>query len=106
VTVQRLAVREFASWRAEGRTFVLVDVRTEQECAIARIDGARRLDADTAAWLDDAPRDTVLVFQCHHGVRSRAAAHRYAALGFTNVFNLEGGIDAWSCEVDPNVPQY
>ena len=43
---------------------------------------------------------------CHHGVRSRAAAERLLAAGFTNVFNLEGGIDAWSTTVDANVPRY
>jgi monothiol glutaredoxin len=51
-------------------------------------------------------RETVLVFHCHHGGRSQQAAEHFAALGFTRVFNVVGGIDAWSQEVDPKVPRY
>jgi monothiol glutaredoxin len=39
-------------------------------------------------------------------MRSRAAAEQLLFEGFTNVYNLEGGIDAWSSEVDPSVPRY
>jgi monothiol glutaredoxin len=48
----------------------------------------------------------MLVFHCHHGGRSQRAAEHFAALGFTNVWNVAGGIDAWSQEVDPSVPRY
>ena len=46
------------------------------------------------------------MFQCHHGGRSLAAAERYASLGFSDVYNLVGGVDAWSVSVDPSVPRY
>ena len=52
------------------------------------------------------PKDTKLVFYCHTGVRSLSAAEHFRAEGFTDVHNLEGGIDAWSREVDPTVPRY
>jgi len=48
----------------------------------------------------------MLVFHCHHGRGARRAAQHYIELGFSNVFNLEGGIDAWSLQVDPNLPRY
>ena len=47
-----------------------------------------------------------MVFQCHHGVRSQAAAEYFQREGFRNLCNLEGGIDAWSTLVDPSVPRY
>jgi len=46
------------------------------------------------------------VFQCHHGIRSQDAAEYFAQAGFTNLYNLRGGIDAWSMLVDPSVPRY
>ena len=52
------------------------------------------------------PKDTKLVFYCHTGVRSLGAAEHFRVEGFTDVHNLEGGIDAWSREVDPTVPRY
>ena len=50
--------------------------------------------------------ETPLVFICHHGIRSQQAAMYFAAQGFTDVANVEGGIDAWSRLVDPAVPRY
>jgi len=84
----------------------LLDVRTEAERAIARIEGARHLDQAAVEELQDLPRDTLLVFHCHHGMRSQAAAQRFVAQGFTNVCNLAGGIEAWSVSVDPSVRRY
>jgi monothiol glutaredoxin len=51
-------------------------------------------------------RSTALVFQCHHGMRSQAAAEYFQRAGFRRLYNLEGGIDAWSTRVDPSVPRY
>ena len=56
-----------------------------------------------AAYYSD---DTALVFHCHHGGRSQAAADHYLKHGFTTVYNVAGGIDAWSSDVDPTVPRY
>jgi monothiol glutaredoxin len=49
---------------------------------------------------------TMLVFHCHHGERSRAAAHHFVQQGFTNVYNVTDGIDGWSLNVDPSVRRY
>jgi Grx4 family monothiol glutaredoxin len=89
-----------------GERLELYDVRTEQERAIASIAGSRLLDAAAQARLATIDRDTTLVFQCHHGMRSRNAAEHFLRQGFRNVYNLEGGIEAWSTTVDPSVPRY
>lgn len=88
-----------------GDKFRLIDVRTDREYAIAKLPGGRLLD-EVAGELEGLERESPLVFFCHHGGRSRAAAERFVAEGFTRVYNLEGGIDAWSRDIDPSVPQY
>ncbi len=84
----------------------LIDVRRPDEWEKARIEGAELLDAQLSEELAELPKDTLLVFQCHHGHRSHRAATQFLAQGFREVFNLTGGIDAWSQDVDPNVPRY
>jgi monothiol glutaredoxin len=89
-----------------GKQFEFFDVRTPEERATAQIAGTRLLDKETAAYIESLPKDTMLVFHCHHGGRSQQAADHFRDRGFTNVHNLAGGIDAWSAEVDPTVPRY
>ncbi|MBZ5709090.1 Grx4 family monothiol glutaredoxin [Nannocystis pusilla] len=84
----------------------LFDVRTPQEQAIAAIAGARLLDEAVRAEILELDRGTPLAFHCHHGVRSQAAAEFFVSQGFREVYNLRGGIDAWSREVDSGVPRY
>ena len=84
----------------------LVDVRTEEERAIAAIDGSRLLDQAYHDALLLRDRDTPIVFQCHHGIRSQNAAEYFRREGFRNLYNLQGGIEAWSVLVDPSVPRY
>ncbi len=107
--VRSLTARELRALMDKGTKLELFDVRTPQEMAIARIDGARPFDnaaRDHIARLADSDKAATLVFHCHHGVRSRTAAESVVALGLRNVFNLEGGIEAWSSTVDANVPRY
>ncbi len=104
--VNQLTVRELKELIDRGDPFVFLDVRTPEERETARIPGARLLDEAVAAEIDALPRDTKLVFHCHHGGRSQAAAEHFSARGFGNVHNVVGGIDAWSVEIDPSVPRY
>ena len=89
-----------------GLAFELVDVRTEDERAVARIEGSRLLDQACHDALLALDRDTTIVFQCHHGIRSQGAAEYFLHHGFRHLYNLQGGIDAWSQLVDSSVPRY
>jgi rhodanese-related sulfurtransferase len=85
----------------------LVDVRTPQEYAIARIEGSQLIDQTlvqeiTHSW----PKDTPIVTVCHHGVRSLDAVAYLRGHGLKNTRSMRGGIDAWSLTVDPRVPRY
>jgi monothiol glutaredoxin len=101
-----MSVQELQAKLAAGEALELFDVRTPEEHARARIEAARFHDSEAARYIEALDRDTPLVFHCHHGGRSQRAAEHYAALGFRSVWNLEGGIDAWSREIDPAVPRY
>ena len=89
-----------------GGPFELVDVRTDEEREFAKIDGSRLLDQSYHDALRRLDPKTPIVFQCHHGGRSQQAAEYFRREGFRNLYNLRGGIDAWSQFVDPSVPRY
>jgi monothiol glutaredoxin len=84
----------------------LFDVRPDPERALASIAQAKKLDADGQKYLFGLKKDAAIALHCHHGMRSRTAADQLLREGFTNLYNLEGGIDAWSQDVDPSVPRY
>ena len=92
--------------KKSGAHIELFDARNEGERAIAKIEGAVLLDDAAREHLESLSKDTPIYFHCHHGGRSRRAAETYLAKGFKHVFNLEGGVDAWSIEVDPGVARY
>ncbi len=104
--VKALSVEGLKEMMDKGEAFELVDVRTEGERAQAKIDRAKHLTSATEEQLLALDKGTVMVFQCHHGMRSRNAAEHFLRQGFRKVYNLEGGIDAWSLKVDPTVPRY
>jgi len=104
--VRSMTVQELDARMKANGPFSLFDVRTEQERGIARIPQSIWLDDAGKAILEDLDRDAMVVMHCHHGVRSRAAAEHALRMGFRNVYNLEGGIDAWSIDVDASVPRY
>ena len=104
-TVRQLGPAEVKALLDGGRG-ALIDVRTPQEWQTARIEGARLLDADVERWIQEQPKDTLLMFTCHHGGRSNKAAEHFVRQGYTNVVNLAGGIDAWSRTIDSKVPTY
>lgn len=104
--MKTISAPELKKWIDEGRQFELFDVRTDEERRIAKLDRASPLDREGEARLVTLDREMPVVFMCHHGIRSRNAAGRALRAGFTQVYNLEGGIDAWSQKVDPTVPRY
>ena len=106
MSIKQISAPELKTMIDRGETFEFVDVRTDMEREIAAIDGARLLDQSYYDELMAKDKTTPMVFQCHHGMRSQSAAEHFEAAGFTTLYNLEGGIDAWSALVDPKVPRY
>ena len=72
---------------------VVVDTRSEGDRQRAPLDFAKPLDSGLMAELTDADRKTPLVFVCNQGVSSQGVAEHYRKQGFTEVYNLEGGVE-------------
>ncbi len=104
--VKSIGPRELKALLDAGTVTHFYDVRTPQERATASIQGARHLDEATIAEVEALDKSTPLAFHCHHGGRSQNAAEHFLQQGFRTVYNLAGGIDAWSSQVDPSVPKY
>ena len=88
----------------------LIDCREEDEFALCRIPGAELIplsrfpEEARNRLLSDQARPVVVY--CHHGMRSLQATNYLRQLGLDQVWSMAGGINAWSLEVDPEVPRY
>ena len=103
-----ISVRELKRLRDEGAEFTLIDVRQPEERDIATIGGVNIPLSELPERLDEleAHRDRKIVVYCRSGVRSDRAASYMMSMGFSKVYNLEGGILAWSARIDPTMPVY
>lgn len=92
---------------ASGAPVVLLDVREDDELAICRMGATHHIPLGQLGerWME-LPRDTRILVHCHHGGRSLRATQFLRAKGLGAVSNVKGGIEAWSCRVDPSVPRY
>ena len=103
--MQQLSPQQLQQKIADG--CLLLDVRGEDELAIASLPGAIHIPLhqlqSRVTELNPLAATAVL---CHHGMRSEQAARFLERSGFATVFNLAGGIDAWSLQIDPALPRY
>jgi monothiol glutaredoxin len=104
-TVKQLSAQELKAMLDRGAV-ELFDVRPAHEQALASVALARSLDEAGQEYLFSLDRNAPVAFICHHGMRSQSAAEQILGEGFRNVYNLRGGIHAWSETVDPSVPRY
>jgi sulfur-carrier protein adenylyltransferase/sulfurtransferase len=106
-SVPEISVHELKGKMEAGETFDLLDVREPFEFEIARIDGAKLIPlGEISERIDELHREQTLIVHCHSGRRSAEAVRLLKQRGFANVYNLQGGIDAWSEFIDPSVPRY
>jgi adenylyltransferase/sulfurtransferase len=104
----RISVSEAHDKLEAGWKPYVLDVRKPHEADIARLAFADRLEPHetVASIAAELPRDRDILIHCKLGGRSAKAAQTLAELGFTRIFNLEGGITAWAQEIDPTLPTY
>ena len=104
-----IGVRAFHDLLIQGERILLLDCREPDEHQIARIAGSVLMPMHSIpsrlAELG-AERSRRIVVHCHHGVRSLRVARFLRGSGFESVQSLAGGIEAWSLEIDPDVPRY
>ena len=108
MSIRELSPQEFLKRRDAGTPMLLLDVREDWETQLAPVPTDLKhipmgQVADRLSELDPL-QDTVVI--CRSGGRSLQVARFLTAQGFASVFNLAGGILAWSRDVDPTIPQY
>ena len=104
--VQQADVQDIRKRLDDGELVHVFDVRPPAELAMASLAEATSLDGAGVELLKTLPKETPIAFLCHHGVRSQQAAEHFRLEGFKDVYNIAGGIDAWSQLVDASVPRY
>jgi sulfur-carrier protein adenylyltransferase/sulfurtransferase len=98
-TMPSITTTELRELLANNYQGLLIDVREPYEHEMASIGGARLIPLATLPrHLDDLPRDRDIHIHCKSGMRSGHAVEFLAGQGFTRVFNVTGGIDAWLAE--------
>jgi rhodanese-related sulfurtransferase len=107
--MKQITPLELRAWQDDGarEAPVLVDVREAWELEVCALPGARHVPLGQIphALEDlDPERDTVLI--CHHGARSMQAAWFLEQNGFSRVWNLAGGLDAWARSADREMATY
>jgi adenylyltransferase/sulfurtransferase len=102
-----LEVEDLAAWRAANPGAVLLDVRTPMENRLVRLPDSVLIPLPELAqrW-GELSADRATVVYCHHGNRSAVAAALLRQRGFAKIWNLRGGIAAFSERVDANLPRY
>jgi rhodanese-related sulfurtransferase len=93
--------------RRTGREHIVLDVREARELDICQLEGAQHIPmANVPARTDDLPTNQPLIVVCHHGARSQRVVDFLRNAGFDNAVNLDGGIEAWACEIDRSMRRY
>jgi monothiol glutaredoxin len=103
--VREIGPKDLKGLLDSGKVKHFYDVRTPKEREVATL-GAKLLDDSTMKEIEALPKETPIAFHCHSGGRSRGAADHFVKQGFKTVYNLAGGIDAWSKDVDPSIKRY
>ena len=105
--MKHLLPAELQARLAAGEKLQLVDVRELWEFNTARIGGSVLMPmGEVAARLAEIDHDAEIVVICHHGGRSMQVAAFLEREGYSGVYNLTGGVDAWARTIDPSMPIY
>ena len=86
--------------------FKLIDVREEHEKEIANIGGELIPMGTVMQRMNEIPKDKKVVIYCRSGARSGSVVKALEQQGYTNLYNLKGGILAYSNDVDPSLMKY
>ena len=105
--IPQLSPAELQRWRQDGKAFLLLDVRTDEETAICTLPDSVHIPMNLIPLRsNELPDGLPIVVYCHHGIRSLHTAMYLADAGFETLYNLQGGIDAWAAQIDENMARY
>lgn len=105
--IPQLSPAELQRWRQNGKAFLLLDVRTDEETAVCALPDSVHIPMNLIPLRsNELPDGLPIVVYCHHGIRSLHTAMYLADAGFETLYNLQGGIDAWAAQIDENMARY
>ncbi|EFI23807.1 rhodanese-like protein [Neisseria sp. oral taxon 014 str. F0314] len=105
--IPQLSPAELQRWRQDGKAFLLLDVRTDEETAVCTLPDSVHIPMNLIPLRsNELPDGLPIVVYCHHGIRSLHTAMYLADAGFETLYNLQGGIDAWAAQIDENMARY
>lgn len=102
--VREITVQQLKAMMDNSDDFQLIDVREPHEYQVANLGGELIPLGTLPEHVDEIKKDGMVVIQCRSGARSgRAVDFLQASYGYSNLFNLKGGILAWAAEIDPSM---
>lgn len=107
--IQHINVSQASKLLKEDPSIKLIDVRELPEFNYCHLDNAILCPLSQFEQSIKAANlqfQNKIILYCHHGVRSAKAAYILSEMGFENLFTMDGGIDAWSLELDSTIPLY
>ena len=105
--MKEITVQELKQKIDNNEDFQIIDVREPFEYEVSNINGENIPLSGVIIEADKISRDKPVIMQCRSGARSAAAIMQLEQqLGYTNLYNLKGGILAWASEIEPGMPVY
>lgn len=99
-----ISVEELKTLRDDGMKFQLIDVREPGEYEVSEIGGQLIPLGTLAEQIESLDPDAHIVVHCKSGGRSAHAVKLLRAHGFSNTWNVQGGLIAWIARIDPDLP--
>lgn len=104
--MKEITVQELKQKIDSKEDFQLIDVREPFEYEMSNLNGENIPLAGVTLEASKISKDKPVIMQCRSGARSAAALMQLEQLGYTNVYNLKGGILAWAAEFEPGMKVY
>ncbi len=104
--MKEITVEELKNMKEKGEDFQLIDVREDFEYEMSNLNGENIPLGGILIETDKISNDKPVVVMCRSGKRSAMAIMQLEQQGFTNLYNLQGGILAWADQVDPTISVY
>ena len=96
--MNHLSPAQLQEWMQEKKPFILLDVREPSERTAFNIGGIHIPLSDVITRREELPREEPVVIYCEKGIRSSLVVQRLQELGFSNLYNLTGGMTGWKKE--------
>lgn len=107
MSITTLSPQQLVDFLKDHTDAILLDVREDSEVALCALPQHQHISMNLIPiHHNELPDDVPIVVYCHHGVRSLNVARYLEHVGFEQLYNLQGGIDAWAQMIDPTMPRY